>query len=182
MSTLLGLCGSLRAASLNRKLMREAARLYGGPFEEGNLRFPLYDGDLEEAEGIPAEVQALADQIKAAPAVLVATPEYNKGISGVLKNALDWVSRTQGAPWDQKPVAILSATAGRAGGERAQYALRLSLHPFRADVLQGPEVLVGAAQGEFDEDGRLQNARNLSDLETLMGMLRAKATADSGFR
>jgi chromate reductase len=174
-TTLLGLCGSLRRASLNRQLMLEAARLHGGDFAEGSLALPLYDGDLEEAEGIPDGVTLLARQIEEADSVVVVTPEYNKGISGVLKNALDWVSRVDGQPWSGKPVAVMSATAGRAGGERAQYALRLSLLPFRADVLPGPEVLVGQAQSQFDARGRLTNARNLSDLTELMEALREKA-------
>jgi len=137
---LLGISGSLRKDSFNRMLLREAARLgSAASFTEADLRLPLYDGDLEEAEGIPAPVQALADQIKAADAVVISSPEYNKGISGVLKNALDWVSRTEGAPWAGKPVAILSATAGRAGGERAQFNLRHAMMPFRPRILQGPE-------------------------------------------
>lgn len=173
MSHLLGLCGSLRRDSTNLKLMREAALYYGGPFKEGNLRLPLYDGDLEDAEGIPAEVQTLSDQIKAAEAVLIATPEYNKGPSGVLKNALDWVSRTKGGPWKGKPVALLSATAGRAGGERTQFALRLFMVPFQAHVLPGPEVLIGSNFDEFTEEGRLKEGRGLDGLKALMDALKA---------
>ena len=107
--SLLGLCGSLRAASYNRKTMLEAAAMFGGTFTEANLRLPLYDGDLETEHGIPADVQTLADQIAAADAVLVVSPEYNQSFSGVLKNALDWVSRTEGSPWKGKPVALLHA-------------------------------------------------------------------------
>ena len=122
---LLGLSGALRKESTNSKLLREAGRLFGDcAFEEGNLHLPLYDGDAEEADGIPAEVAALADQIRSADAIVISTPEYNKGPSGVLKNALDWVSRTEGNPWKGKPVAVMSAAAGRAGGERAQMILR----------------------------------------------------------
>jgi chromate reductase len=173
---LLGICGSLRAASFNRKLMHEARRVFDpAEFTEADLRLPLYDGDLEEAEGIPAAVQRLSDQIGAADAVVIAGPEYNKGPSGVLKNALDWVSRTEGNPWRDKPVAILSATAGRAGGERTQFALRHFMVPFRAHVLQGPEVLVGQASGAFDEDGHLNDARAAGLLEDLMGQLRKAA-------
>jgi chromate reductase len=169
---LLGLCGSLRRGSLNRKLLREAAAIHGGDWAEGDLRLPLYDGDLEAEEGIPASVQALADAIAGADAVAIATPEYNKGPPGVLKNALDWVSRTKGGPWRGKPVAVMSASAGRSGGERAQYALRLMLLPFRAEVLPGPEVLVGQAAQQFDAAGRLTNERNRAALEELMGDLR----------
>ncbi len=172
---LLGICGSLRANSVNAKLMREAARLYGGPFAEGNLRLPLYDGDLEDREGIPEKVQTLSDHIMAADAVVVVTPEYNQSYSGVLKNALDWVSRTKGGPWRDKPVALLSATAGRAGGARAQYALRLAMSPFRPRLLTGPEVLVAGASKEFDDEGRLTNERYLVALSELMQALRAEA-------
>jgi chromate reductase len=173
---LLGICGSLRAGSYNRKLMLEAKRLFDpAEFEDGNLRLPLYDGDLETEHGIPAEVQALADAIARADAVVIAGPEYNKGLSGVLKNALDWVSRTKGNPWRDKPVAILSATGGRAGGERTQFSLRLCLVAFRPRVLQGPEVLVGQTTDQFDADGRLTNERNLAALDDLMAALRKEA-------
>lgn len=173
---LLGICGSLRAASFNRKLMMEAVRLFDpAEFRDGNLRLPLYDGDLETEHGIPPEVQALADEIAAADAVVIAGPEYNKALSGVLKNALDWVSRTKGNPWRDKPVAIVSATGGRAGGERTQFSLRLAMVPFRANVLPGPEVLVGLASEQFDAEGRLTNERNLAALEELMAALRAAA-------
>ncbi|MCL3881446.1 NAD(P)H-dependent oxidoreductase [Marivita sp. GX14005] len=170
---LLGLCGSLRKASTNRLLLREAARRFGeAEFTEADLRLPLYDGDLEEVSGIPPEVQRLADQIAAADAVIVATPEYNKGISGVLKNALDWVSRTEGAPWANKPVAVMSATAGRAGGERAQNMVRLCLLPFRPLMVPGPEVLVAATAKQWDGNGGLTNEINAKALDGLMAALR----------
>lgn len=166
---LLGISGSLRKDSFNRKLIREAARLGGASeFTEADLRLPLYDGDLEDAEGIPPAVQLLSDQIAASDAVVISPPEYNKGISGVLKNALDWVSRTEGAPWAGKPVAIVSAAAGRAGGERSQFNLRLAMVPFRPRLLQGPEVLVGGAQGEFDDAGRLTGDLYVKSLTHLM--------------
>ncbi|WGH77614.1 NADPH-dependent FMN reductase [Jannaschia ovalis] len=174
MSNLLGLCGSLRAPSFNRKLMIEAGRIWGG-LDEADLRLPLYDGDSETAEGIPEAVTRLAGQIAAAPAVIVVTPEYNKAPSGVLKNALDWISRTDGKPLAGKPVAIMSATAGRSGGERTQAVLRLMLQPFGPDLLQGPEVLVGQAQAQFDAGGRLTNERNLEALKALMAALKARA-------
>jgi chromate reductase, NAD(P)H dehydrogenase (quinone) len=174
MTTLLGLSGSLRKASTNTMLMRNAADIFGADtFVEGNIRFPLYDGDLEEAEGIPAAVQTLADQIAAADAVIIATPEYNKAISGALKNALDWVSRTKGGVWKNKPLAIMSATGGRAGGERAQFSLRLAMMPFRPHILQGPEVLVANSAKEFDENGKLTGEVYINLLTELMGDLRA---------
>lgn len=175
--TLLGLCGSLRAASTNRLLMLEAARIFGDcNFVDGNLRLPLYDGDLEAA-GMPTEVQTLADQIAATDAVVICTPEYNKNLSGVLKNALDWVSRTKGAPWRDKPVAILSAAAGRAGGERSQFSLRHCLVPFRPRLLPGPEVFIANSASAFDDHGQLKDERSQKGLTELMQLLRAEITA-----
>ncbi|MDO9639484.1 MAG: NADPH-dependent FMN reductase [Pseudotabrizicola sp.] len=172
--TLLGLCGSLRAASTNRMLMLDSVRAFGAcTFVDGNLRLPLYDGDLEAA-GMPPEVQTLADQITAADAVVISTPEYNKNLSGVLKNALDWVSRTKGAPWRDKPVAILSAAAGRAGGERSQFSLRHCLVPFRPRLLPGPEVFIANSGAAFDDQGRLKDDRAQKSLTELMQLLRAE--------
>ena len=173
--TLLGICGSLRAESWNRKLMHEAARLFDpAVFIAADLRLPLYDGDLEEL-GIPTEVELLAQQIRDADAVVIVGPEYNKSLSGVLKNALDWVSRTKGGPWRDKPVAIMSAAAGRAGGERSQMTMRHAMSPFRAHVLPGPEVLIATPEREFDADGRLTNDRAQALLAELMDDLRAAA-------
>ena len=172
---LLGLSGSLRQGSFNRMLLREGVRLFGdADYTEANVKLPLYDGDEEDATGIPPAVQSLADQIAAADAVMIATPEYNSGISGVLKNALDWVSRTDGNPWKDKPLAILSATAGRTGGARTQTMLRWCLTPFRPRILQGPEILVAQTADQFDENGRLINASNEKALRILMTALRAE--------
>lgn len=170
---LLGICGALRAGSTNRLLLAEARRLFGPcQWSEGDLRLPLYDGDLESRDGIPAEVQQLADRIGAADGVVISTPEYNKAPPGVLKNALDWVSRTKGGPWRNKPVAIISAAAGRAGGERSQFALRLMLTPFRPRLITGPEVMVADSGNAFDDDGRLKDARSVTVLTDLMDVLR----------
>jgi chromate reductase len=155
--------------------MRNAAAIFDADtFVEGDINLPLYNGDLEEAEGVPASVQKLADQIAAADAVIIATPEYNKAISGSLKNAFDWVSRTEGSPWKGKPLAIMSAAAGRAGGERSQFSLRLAMMPFRPDILQGPEVLVAQSSKEFDENGKLTGEFYIKLLTELMGDLKAR--------
>ncbi|GAA6201798.1 NAD(P)H-dependent oxidoreductase [Aquicoccus sp. SU-CL01552] len=172
---LLGLSGSLRRASANRLLIREAARLFGpAAFAEADLALPLYDGDVEEGEGIPAPVQRLADQIAQADAVVISTPEYNKGPSGVLKNALDWVSRTSGKPWADKPVAVMSAAAGRAGGERAQMVLRGFMVPFQPCLLSGPELHLADCRNQFDAEGRLISAQYNKTLQALMDKLRAE--------
>jgi len=174
MTKLLGISGALRKASTNTLLLQNAARLMGAEsYTQADLQLPLYDGDVE-AKGIPASVQLLSDQIAAADAVIISTPEYNKSISGVLKNALDWVSRTEGSPWTGKPVAIMSATAGRAGGERAQSALRLCMTPFRPDIVQGPEVLLAANYEAFDADGHLTGESYVNALTELMAALKSR--------
>lgn len=172
MTRLIGICGALRAASTNRMLLREARRVFA-PEEwiEADMHLPLYDGDLE-AKGMPAIVQTLADQIKAADGVVIACPEYNKALTGVMKNALDWISRTKGSPLRGKPVAIMSAADGRGGGDRSQFSLRLALTPFRARVLPGPEVMVADSSNEFDGEGRLKSDRYLKTLTELMDDLR----------
>jgi chromate reductase len=172
---LLGISGSLRKEATNRKLIREAARIYGGPYTEADLRLPLYDADLEDAEGIPAPVQTLADQIKAAEAVVISTPEYNQLIAGVLKNALDWVSRVPGRPWRDKPLAVVSAADGRAGGARANSSLRLAMVPFRPRMLMGPDVMVADSSNAFDANGRLTGERYIAQLTELMDLLKAEA-------
>ncbi|MDA9207537.1 NAD(P)H-dependent oxidoreductase [Octadecabacter sp.] len=172
MTYLLGISGSLRKAATNTKLIRAAAAAYGGDFVQADLRVPLYDGDLETEEGVPAAVQLLADQIDGAEAVIISSPEYNKRISGVLKNALDWVSRTNSNPWKNKPLAIMSATAGRAGGERAQFDLRLCMVPFRARIIQGPELLLADSSNQFDDDGGLVSPIYAAKVQDLMTALK----------
>lgn len=174
---LLGISGSLRAASSNTLLVKEAARAFGDcEFQLGDIRFPLYDGDLEASEGVPQAVMTLSGDIKAADAVVVSTPEYNKALPGVLKNALDWLSRTGEGPFEGKPVAVLSSAAGRSGGERAQYSLRHCLTPLGARVLPKPEVMIAGASGAFDEGGRLKDPASYEFLQKLMQALRAEAS------
>ncbi len=177
MTTLLGISGALRAASTNRMLLREAARHFAPDvYVEADIDLPLYNGDVEEEAGIPAKVATLAAQIAQADAVVISTPEYNKALSGVLKNALDWVSRTRPSPWMDKPVAIMSAAAGRGGGERAQFSLRLCLNPFRAHVLPGPEMMLAAAADQFDDQGHLTSPLYTATLAELMAALRKAAS------
>lgn len=172
---LLGISGSLRKEATNRKLVREAARLFDpAEFDEADLNLPLYDADLEDRDGIPATVQDLVKQINDADAVIVSTPEYNKSLPGVLKNALDWISRAKGTPLRDKPLAIMSAADGRAGGARAQFALRLCLVAFRPNLLSGPEMMLGNSGAAFDEDGRLTDDRSVKFLTQLMDGLQAE--------
>ncbi|MGJ8546348.1 MAG: NADPH-dependent FMN reductase [Sulfitobacter sp.] len=175
--TLLGISGSLRKDATNRKLLREAARLFGdATYVEADIHLPLYDGDDEEASGVPAAVQLLAQQIADADAVIISSPEYNKGPSGALKNALDWVSRVDAKPWAGKPVAVMTAAAGRTGGELAQSILRDFMVPFRPRILQGPAIHLAASYAEFDADGLIKGEIYVKELTELMQALRAEIT------
>jgi len=172
---LLGISGALRQESTNRKLLAEAVRAFGPcACTQADLRLPLFDEDIQNTTGIPPEVQTLADQIKGADAVVISTPEYNKALPGVLKNALDWVSRTKGAPFRDKPLAIMSAADGRAGGDRAQFSLRLALVMFRPRILQGPEVMIADSRNAFGPDGHLLSDRYFASLTSLMDELKAE--------
>jgi chromate reductase len=163
----------LRDGSTNSKLLREAARLFGAcDYTQADINFPLYNGDDEAASGVPGAVQTVADQISGADAIILSTPEYNKGPSGALKNALDWISRAQGDKWAGKPVAVMSAAAGRAGGERAQMVLRGFMVPFRPRILQGPEIHLAGSGEAFDEQGQLKGEMYVKELTQLMQALR----------
>ncbi len=175
MSELLLICGSLRRGSFNRKLLYQAAELWDGTTVMAEIDMPLYNGDVEDASGLPEAATRLAGQVAQADAVLIATPEYNKSLPGGLKNALDWISRGEGNPWADKPVAIVSAAGGRAGGARSQFALRLALTPFQPRLLTGPEVLVAGASKQFDDEGRLTSELYRKTLTTLMENLAREA-------
>lgn len=168
----LGISGSLRAGSNNTKLLREAVRLFGAcEFTLANLRFPLYDGDLEDAIGLPPEVVTLVDQIRAADAIMIATPEYNRMIPGVLKNALDWVSRSKPKPFAGKPVALM-ATGGHHGGAISLFTLRHALAPFDVRLVPGMGVSVPNGDLAFDADGQLLEDWTVASLTRLMELLR----------
>jgi chromate reductase len=155
---ILGISGSLRERSYNRALLQAARELApdGVEVEEFDLAaIPLFDPDVEAA-GDPAPVAALREAVRNADALLFATPEYNRGTSGVLKNAIDWLSRPAMASvlrW--KPVAVMGASTGRGGTRRAQQQVRDALLFPGAIVLDEPEVAVPLAWERFDEDGRL---------------------------
>ncbi|SCM66801.1 NADPH-dependent FMN reductase [Donghicola eburneus] len=172
-STILLLSGSLRKGSYNRMLLAEAKRVYGdATFLEGDLKLPLYDGDDEEANGVPGAVTTLADQIAQADAVILSSPEYNKGITGVLKNALDWLSRTKTNPLADKPVLVMSANMGRTGGESGQLMTRTCLVPHQARVIPGPLLTIAQAHEAFDDDGHLKNEMSQKMLSGLIDRLK----------
>ena len=174
----LGIVGSLRAGSHNRALLRAASKLAPAGMEiaEFDLReLPFYDGDVEAA-GDPEPVSAFKEAIRSADALLIATPEYNRGIPGVLKNAIDWASRPPlGSPLAGKPVAIMGASTGRGGTARAQGQLRSALEYSRADVFTQYEVLVPEAYLRFDERGQLVDEETRAEVRALLEGLSARA-------
>lgn len=156
----LGFAGSLRAGSYNRALLRSAQELApAGMVIEvyESIDLPLYNGDVE-ARGDPEPVAAFKAAIRQADALLIATPEYNYGVPGVLKNAIDWASRPpRGAPLDGKLAGIVGASPGMVGSARAQMQLRQAFSFTNTLAMLQPEVLVSRAHEKFGRDGRLSD-------------------------
>ena len=165
MTTLLGISGSLRAGSFNTALLRAAAALPidGVTLEVATLHgIPLYDGDAEAASGIPEAVQALKAKLRAADGVLLVTPEYNNGIPGVFKNAIDWLSRPSDAIaelFGDRPFAVIGASPGGFGTILAQDAWWPVLHTLRTRTWFGGRLMVSRASGVFDGEGALVDAK-----------------------
>jgi chromate reductase, NAD(P)H dehydrogenase (quinone) len=156
---LLGISGSLRRGSINSAVLRAAIEFApaGLTIERFDLApIPLYDGDVEVA-GLPAAVVAFREAIAAADALLIVTPEYNSGIPGVLKNAIDWASRGADQPFDGKPIAIVTASPGRLGGARCQLQLRQCFVPLNGRVMVQPELMIAGANRLIDTEGRLSD-------------------------
>jgi chromate reductase, NAD(P)H dehydrogenase (quinone) len=172
----LGFAGSLRKGSLNRMLLRAAVELApaGMTIETFDLvDIPLYNGDVE-AQGDPPPVAAFKSAIAAADAVLIATPEYNYGVPGVLKNAIDWASRPSSkSVLNDKPAAIMGASPGGFGTTRAQLQLRQAFCFTRTLPLQQPEVLLARAGDKFDADGRLTDEKTREFVRALLVALAA---------
>lgn len=169
---LLTISGSLRKGSFNRMLIAEAVRAFGdAEVVEGDLHLPLYNGDVEK-ESRPAAVQTLMDQVARADALIIGAPEYNKGISGVLKNAIDWLSRADPPVLRDKVAVILSAAGGRTGGETAHFMTHSILTQLQVKVVHGPLVLVAAAHDAFDDDHRLKSDFLKKQVATRMERLR----------
>lgn len=149
---IVALCGSLRAASINRMVLSLAAEVMpaGMTLEVADWRtISVFDGDVFAA-GLPPSVAALRERIRRADGVLIATPEYNFSIPGGLKNAIDWLSRGDDQPFNGKPLAIVSASPGPLGGARVQYDLRKVFLYLNAMPLIKPEVFIGGAMAKFD--------------------------------
>jgi chromate reductase len=150
----ISICGSLRKGSYNAMVQRSIPALAPAGMTIkasppiGDL--PLYNADVQ-AVGFPAAVNMLADTIRAADGVIFNTPEYNYSVPGVLKNAIDWVSRLPNQPFANKPIALQSASQGVLGGARAQYHLRQMMVFLDAIVFNRPEIFINSAKGKFDE-------------------------------
>jgi len=167
----LAFAGSLRGGSYNRLALRYAiagARDAGAEVDEADadaLRLPLYDGDLERDGRFPEAVEAWRERVRSCDALLIASPEYNHGLSAVLKNAIDWASRPPNT-LGGKVAASFGASPGRLGTARAQQALRLTLSALNVWVIPRT-VLISSAATAFDEAEHLKDDRHATDLTAL---------------
>jgi chromate reductase len=156
-----GISGSLRQASFSTALIKLLAEHLSHPMVLNFVDIsdvPLYNEDLDGAQK-PAAVDALNAAIAGSDGVLIVTPEYNHGIPGVLKNALDWVSRPVfNSVFKHKPVSIITSSLAFTGGVRAQYQLRETLTSMMAYVAPGPEVVVGGVHTKFKDEAFVDHA------------------------
>jgi chromate reductase len=171
--SILGFAGSLRKGSYNKSLLRAAQEIVpaDAKLEIFDLEgIPPFNQDLENQP--PEKVKEFKEKIRAADAILIATPEYNYSIPGVLKNAIDNASRPYGDnPFDRKPVAIMGASIGMLGTARAQYHLRQSLVFLNMYPLNQPEVMVALAQEKIDQNGRVTDQKTREKIKELLEAL-----------
>ena len=170
---ILGFAGSLRKGSYNRMALRIATKVSPANVEievfdlEG---IPQFNQDLEQTP--PEKVKQFKAKIRGADAILIATPEYNYSIPGVLKNAIDWASRPYGDNvFEGKPVGLMGASIGNLGTARAQYHLRQSFVFLNMFPLNQPEVMIPVAQEKFDEDGSLKDEYTREKIQELLQAL-----------
>lgn len=167
----LGIPGSLRDDSYNQALLTAAQAVAPDSVDIeivdiGDI--PPFDADVE-AQGDPEAVTVFKDKIRRADAILIATPEYQHGVPGVLKNALDWASRPPGdAPLQGKPAAIMGATTGSFGTARAQEQLRQTLTYNNCPTVKTPEVLVSEASDKVDANGEFTDSATLDFIGELL--------------
>ena len=167
------LLGSLRKGSFNGMVARTLPKIAPAGMEVSALPsigdIPLYDADLQQEEGFPASVEALAEQIRKADGVVIVTPEYNYSVPGGLKNAIDWLSRLPDQPLSGKPVQ--TSSMGAIGGARCQYHLRQILVFLDAMVMNKPEFMGGVIQNKVDP--QTGEVIDQSTLDHLTGQLTA---------
>ncbi len=166
----LGIAGSLRKGSFNKAILRAAVELAPEDVSIEVLDLagiPPFNQDLDQQP--PDSVKDLKAKVRAADAILIATPEYNYSVPGVLKNAIDWGSRPYGDnAWDDKPVAIMGASPGMIGTARAQYHLRQSCVFLNMHPLNRPEVMVTFAADKIDADGNLKDQNTAEHIRKLI--------------
>ena len=153
----LGICGSLRQKSFNMAALKTAGELMPPGLKlriTSIADLPMYNFDVQE-KGFPQAATRLRDEILAADALLFASPENNWTVAACLKNAIDWMSRFEPQPFQNKPAAVFSATGGPVGGARGQYDLRRILSGLGVVWLARPEVFIGMARSKFSPDGKL---------------------------
>jgi len=161
MITIIGISGSLRKGSYNSGLLRAAVETApeGCTVDVASIRdIPLYDGDVEETEGIPEVVEEIKGRIEKADALLLVTPEYNNSVPGVLKNAMDWLSRPpqdRARVFGEKPVGLMGAGLGLFGTVNSQTAWLPVFRVLNMRVWFGKQIYVGGALNLFDESGNL---------------------------
>jgi len=165
MQKIIGISGSLRKGSYNTALLRAAAE-FAPPTTNVEIvsinDIPLYNGDLEEEQGIPAAVRTIKDQIAVADGLLLVTPEYNNSIPGVFKNTIDWLSRPDSdidRVFGNKAVALMGATPGRGGTRLAQVAWLPVLRTLGARTWSGEQLYVASAGQVFDSAGKLMDEK-----------------------
>jgi chromate reductase len=154
---ILGISGSLRKGSYNPAALHVCAELMPAGMKMTYARIddiPLFNQDVYDA-GLPASAKRFRDEVAAADGLLIASPEYNFSLTAPLKNAIDWGSRPPNQVFQDKPVAIFSATQGPLGGPRNQYDLRRILTQLWGHVMPRPEVFIGSAHTKFDASGKL---------------------------
>ena len=166
-----GIAGSLRKGSFNRALLRAAGEMAPKDIHittHDLAALPLFNADVE-ASAVPAVVADLRSAVRSADALLIATPEYNHGVPGVLKNAIDWLSRpSHGSALDGKPAAIMGASPGMTGTARSQSQLRQAFVFTNTYAMLKPEVLVARAHEKFDAEGHLTDKGTRDFLTTFL--------------
>jgi NAD(P)H-dependent FMN reductase len=184
MATIVGISGSLRQGSFNTSLLRAAATRMpaGSALEVRTLHgIPLYDADLEAAGQFPAAVTALSQSIIAADGVLLVTPEYNNGIPGVFKNAIDWLSRPpaeSGKVFGNRPFAVIGASPGNFGTILSQGAWLPVLRTLKTRMWFGGRLMVSRAKDVFDESGALKDAAIEEQLQAFLAGFALFASAN----
>jgi chromate reductase len=172
---ILGISGSLRKGSYNTAALRTCAELMPAGMTMTYARIddiPLFNQDVFDA-GLPEPARRFRAEVAAADALLIASPEYNFSVTAALKNAIDWGSRAPNQVFQDKPIAMFSATTGPVGGARVQYDLRKILVQLWGHVLPKPEVFIGNAAAKFDSQGRLSDEATRKFLGELLAGFQA---------